>query len=208
VRDDIKVEPLHPIEVRVLGSLLEKDLTTPEYYPLTLNALQNACNQKSSREPIVNYDETTVAQGLELLRQKQLVLKVSGAGHRVEKYAHRLGESLNLGRRELALLAVLMLRGPQTVGELRGRTERMHPFEDMEEVEHVLKSLSESEPDPLVAPATRGRWRHLWSGMSNEPDDEPESSVPRLSLEGRVSALEHEIDELKRQLESFRRQFE
>jgi uncharacterized protein YceH (UPF0502 family) len=205
LRDHSKVEPLHPIEVRVLGALLEKDLTTPEYYPLTLNALQNACNQKSSREPIVNYDETTVAQGLELLRQKQLVLKVTGAGHRVEKYAHRLGESLNLGRRELALLAVLMLRGPQTVGELRGRTERMHPFADMEEVEHLLKSLSERQPDPLVAPASRGRWRHLWT---DEVEDEPESAPIRPSLEGRVSALEHEIDELKRQLESFRRQFE
>ena len=209
VRDHNKVEPLHSIEVRVLGALLEKDLTTPEYYPLTLNALQNACNQKSSREPVVNYDETTVAQGLELLRQKHLVMKVSGAGHRVEKYAHRLGESLNLGRRELALLAVLMLRGPQTVGELRGRTERMHPFADMEEVEHLLKALAEREPDPLVAPATRGRWRHLWSGAEAEPaEDEAESSAPRPSLEGRVSALEHEIDELKRQLESFRRQFE
>ena len=154
----------------------------------------------------MNYDETTVAQGLELLRQKQLVLKVSGAGHRVEKYAHRLGETLNLGRRELALLAVLMLRGPQTVGELRGRTERMHPFADMEEVEHVLEALAQKEPDPLVAPATRGRWRHLFSPA--EAEDEPESVAPRLSLEGRVAALEHEIDELKRQLESFRRQFE
>jgi hypothetical protein len=200
------VELLHPIEVRVLGSLLEKDLTTPEYYPLTLNALQNACNQKSSREPIVNYDETTVAQGLELLRQKQLVLKVTGAGHRVEKYAHRLGETLNLGRRELALLAVLMLRGPQTVGELRGRTERMHPFAELDEVEHVLQALSAREPDPLVAPATRGRWRHLWS--SAEAEDEPESSAPRPSLEGRVAALEREIEALQRQLESFRRQFE
>lgn len=210
LRDHSKVEPLHPIEVRVLGALLEKDLTTPEYYPLTLNALQNACNQKSSREPIVNYDETTVAQGLELLRQKQLVLKVTGAGHRVEKYAHRLGETLNLGRRELALLAVLMLRGPQTVGELRGRTERMHPFEDLEEVERVLEALAAREPDPLTAPASRGRWRHLWDGGAslNEAEEEPESSVPRLSLEGRVSALEHEIDELKRRLESFRRQFE
>ena len=214
VRDDSKVEPLHPIEVRVLGSLLEKDLTTPEYYPLTLNALQNACNQKSSREPIVNYDETTVAQGLELLRQKQLVLKVTGAGHRVEKYAHRLGETLNLGRRELALLCVLMLRGPQTVGELRGRTERMHPFEDMEEVERVLEALAAREPDPLTAPATRGRWRHLWSGGAPEAEDEPESSAPRAHfepqapLEGRVAALEREIDDLKRQMESFRRQFE
>jgi len=206
MRDHNKVEPLHPIEVRVLGSLLEKDLTTPEYYQLTLNALQNACNQKSSREPIVNYDETTVAQGLDLLRQKQLVLKVSGAGHRVEKYAHRLGETLNLGRRELALLAVLMLRGPQTVGELRGRTERMHPFAELDEVEHVLQALSAREPDPLVAPASRGRWMHLWSGAA--APDEPESSAPRPSLEGRVTALEREIDELKRQMESFRRQFE
>jgi len=206
VRDHNNVELLHPIEVRVLGSLLEKDLTTPEYYPLTLNALQNACNQKSSREPIVNYDETTVAQGLDLLRQKQLVLKVSGAGHRVEKYAHRLGETLNLGRRELALLAVLMLRGPQTVGELRGRTERMHPFAELDEVEHVLQALSAREPDPLVAPASRGRWVHLWSGVA--APDEPESSAPRPSLEGRVTALERELDELKRQMESFRRQFE
>jgi len=199
------VELLHPIEVRVLGSLLEKDLTTPEYYPLTLSALQNACNQKSSREPIVHYDETTVAQGLELLRQKHLILKVTGAGHRVEKYAHRLGESLNLGRRELAILCVLMLRGPQTVGELRGRTERMHPFEDLDQVEHVLNSLAAREPDPLVAPASRGRWRHLWG---NEPEEEPEANVPRPNLESRVTALEREMDELKRAMESFRRQFE
>jgi uncharacterized protein YceH (UPF0502 family) len=200
------MEPLHPVEVRVLGALLEKDLTTPEYYPLTLNALQNACNQKSSREPVVNFDEATVAQGLELLRQKQLALKVSGAGHRVEKYAHRLGEKLNLGRRDLALLCVLMLRGPQTVGELRGRTERMHEFADMDEVEHVLEALAARQPDPLVAPAARGRWVHLWSGGHVESVPEPEPV--RSSLEQRVAALEHEVDELKRQMESFRRQFE
>src|SRR5580704_2508422 len=107
-------EPLNPIEIRVLGALLEKEIATPEYYPLTVNALVNACNQKSSREPVVSYDEATVTQALALLRNKQMALKVSGAGHRVEKYAHRLGETLNLGRRELALLCVLMLRGPQT----------------------------------------------------------------------------------------------
>jgi len=194
------------VEVRVLGALLEKDLTTPEYYPLTLNALQNACNQKSSREPVVNYDEATVAQGLELLRQKQLALKVTGAGHRVEKYAHRLGEKLNLGRRDLALLCVLMLRGPQTVGELRGRTERMHEFGDMEEVEHVLEALASLQPDPLTAPAARGRWVHLWSGAHVESESGPEPV--RSSLEQRVSTLERELDELKRQMESFRRQFE
>jgi uncharacterized protein YceH (UPF0502 family) len=210
VRDHNRVELLHPIEVRVLGSLLEKDLTTPEYYPLTLSALQNACNQKSSREPVVQYDETTVAQGLELLRQKHLILKVTGAGHRVEKYAHRLGESLNLGRRELAILCVLMLRGPQTVGELRGRTERMHPFEDLEQVEHVLESLAAREPDPLTAPAGRGRWRHLWSSAEESAAEEPEaeSSSPRTNLEQRVATLEREIEELKRAMESFRRQFE
>ena len=113
----------------MLGALLEKDLTTPEYYPLTVNALVNACNQKSSRDPVVQYDESTVEQALELLRNKHLAMRVSGTGHRVEKYGHRLGETVNLGRRETALLCVLMLRGPQTVGELRGRTERMHEFD-------------------------------------------------------------------------------
>src|SRR5438445_3715153 len=162
------VDILHPVEVRVLGALLEKDITTPEYYPLTLNSLQNACNQKSSRDPIVSYDEDTIVQALDLLRNKQLVLRISGAGHRVEKYAHRLGEKLNLGRRELALLCVLMLRGPQTVGELRGRTERMHDFADMDEVERLLETLAAREPDPLVAPAGRGRWVQLFSGPPSE----------------------------------------
>ena len=215
VSDDGSVEQLHPIEVRVLGSLLEKDMTTPEYYPMTLNALHNACNQKSSREPVVNYDEDTVLQGLELLRQKQLLMKVSGAGHRVEKYGHRLGEKLNLGRRELALLCVLMLRGPQTVGELRTRTERMHPFEDLEEVERVLQSLASREAGALVAPAARGRWRHVWSDPDEETANNPsqaETNSPahsnRSALESRVEALEREMASLKQQLESFRRQFE
>src|ERR1051325_383520 len=170
------VDILHPVEVRVLGALLEKDIATPEYYPLTLNSLQNACNQKSSREPVTNYDEDTVADALDLLRNKQLVATVSGSGHRVEKYAHRLGETLNLGRRELAILCVLMLRGPQTVGELRGRTERMHPFADMEEVEHVLDSLATRSPEALTAPAGRGRWRHLWSGAEETAAAESEPS--------------------------------
>src|SRR5579862_3058605 len=167
------MEALHPTEVRVLGALLEKDQTTPEYYPLTLNALVNACNQKSSREPIVNYNEETVTEALASLQHRGLALRISGAGHRVEKYGHRLGEKLNLGRREMALLCVLMLRGPQTVGELRGRTERMHDFADLEEVEHVLATLAAHDPGPLVAPSTRGRWVQLLGGEP-EPSTEPD----------------------------------
>ena len=197
------MEPLHPVEIRVLGALLEKDLTTPEYYPLTVNALQNACNQKSSREPVVQYDEATVEQALELLRTKHLALKVSGAGHRVEKYAHRLGETFNLGRRESALLCVLMLRGPQTVGELRGRTERMHDFGDLDEVERVLQSLAEREPEPLVASMARGRWAQLLGGtpeVSAESDMPVSFSAPASTLEERVAALERELMELKQKL--------
>ena len=205
-----RVEPLHPVEVRVLGALIEKDITTPEYYPLTLNALVNACNQKSNREPIVNYDEDAVLQALALLRNKGLALKISGAGHRVEKYAHRLGECLNLGRRETAVLCVLLLRGPQTVGELRGRTERMHDFTDLEEVERCLEGLALREPDPLVARASRGRWVQLLGGV---PDVTAETSAPPRQeygpdLEERVAALEREMEQLKQQLEGFRRQFE
>jgi uncharacterized protein YceH (UPF0502 family) len=206
------VEILHPVQVRVLGCLLEKDITTPEYYPLTLNALQNACNQKSSRDPVVNYDEDALSRALESLQHRGLVLRISGAGHRVEKWGHRLGEVLNLGRRELALLCVLMLRGPQTVGELRGRTERMHDFADLEEVEHVLESLSSHDPQPLVARAARGRWAQLLGGPPQEVA-EPVSTVPapmpaRDGLESRVTALEREVAELRSMLEDFRRQFE
>jgi uncharacterized protein len=146
IQGSITAEPLHPVEIRVLGSLLEKEVTTPEYYPLTLNALVNACNQKSSRDPVVNYEEEAVQQALALLRHKGLAVRISGAGHRVEKYAHSLGERLNLGRRESAVLCVLMLRGPQTAGELRGRTERMHEFTEIADVEHCLESLAQRTP--------------------------------------------------------------
>jgi uncharacterized protein YceH (UPF0502 family) len=205
------VEKLHPIEIRVLGSLLEKDITTPEYYPMTVNAIQNACNQKSSRDPVVQFDENTVEQGLELLRNKQLVTRISGAGHRVEKWGHRLGERMNLGRRELALLCVLMLRGPQTVGELRGRTERMHNFEDMDEVERVLSILASRESEPLVSDVGRGRWIHLFGDLADVPAPSAVAAPVRSTssgLEDRVAALEREVAELKQTLESFRRQFE
>src|ERR1700722_16000652 len=188
---------LHPVEVRVLGALLEKDITTPEYYPLTVNALQNACNQKSSRDPVVNYGEDVVLQALESLKDRRLVVRVSGTGHRVEKYGHRLSETLNLGRREQALLCVLMLRGPQTVGELRGRTERMHDFNDLEEVERVLETLEKSD---LVAKASRGRWVRLLGGAVEADEDQP-VTVARAPLEERVAALEREIQRLKQQLQ-------
>jgi len=211
------MEALHPIEVRVLGALLEKEITTPEYYPLTLNALINACNQKSSREPVVNYDEATVSQALALLRNKGLAVKISGAGHRVEKYGHMLGEKLNLGRRESALLCVLMLRGPQTVGELRGRTERMHDFVELEEVESCLESLAARESGPLVTPMPRGRWCHLLGDPPDTTEDahaaaampvHVQTSDPAPEFVSRLEALEREVAELKQTLESFRRQFE
>jgi uncharacterized protein len=207
----ITAEPLHPVEVRVLGALLEKEVTTPEYYPLTLNALVNACNQKSSRDPVVNYEEEVVQQALALLRHKGLATRISGAGHRVEKYGHSLGERLNLGRRESAVLCVLMLRGPQTAGELRGRTERMYEFTEIADVEHCLDSLAQRTPEPLVASMPRGRWCHLLGGV---PDPAAESadtrgpSAPTAGIEQRVAELEREVAELKQTLESFRRQFE
>lgn len=191
------VETLHPVEIRVLGALIEKDITTPEYYPLTVNSLQNACNQKSSRDPVVQFDERTVEQALETLKNKHLVVRVSGAGHRVEKFAHRLGEVLNLGRREMALLCVLMLRGAQTVGELRGRTERMHDFTDLEEVERVLETLEGSE---FVARASRGRWVQLLGGAVEVEDVQP-VAVLRTPLEERVALLERDLERLKQQLE-------
>jgi hypothetical protein len=213
------MEPLHAIEVRVLGALLEKDQTTPEYYPLTVNALVNACNQKSSREPVVNYDEATVTNALAALQHKGYITRVSGEGHRVEKYGHRLGEKLNLGRRELALLCVLMLRGAQTVGELRGRTQRMHDFADLDEVDRVLETLRAAEPDALVAPIARGRWVQLLGGPAEEGAAEPahaaashnpweDRQLESRGLEDRIDALEREIAELKQQWADFRRQFE
>jgi uncharacterized protein YceH (UPF0502 family) len=202
-------EPLHPAEIRVLGALLEKEITTPEYYPLTLNALVNACNQKSNRDPVVNYDEEVVQQALAILRHKGLAVRISGAGHRVEKYGHAVGERLNLGRRESAVVCVLMLRGPQTVGELRGRTDRMYEFTELADVEHCLESLAVREPQPLVASMPRGRWCHLLGGVPDLAQEAPASPArEETDFEQRVAALEREVAELKEDLASFRRQFE
>jgi uncharacterized protein YceH (UPF0502 family) len=206
---------LHPVEVRVLGALLEKEITTPEYYPLSLNALVNACNQKSNRDPMVNFDDVTVEQALHTLRDKGLLLSITGAGSRVQKYAHRISEKLNLGRPELAILCELMLRGPQTLGELRTRADRMHRFDDTDQVQSVIDRLPE-----LIAKLERrpgekeSRFAHLLSGppaiSHSEPD--PSQQPPRLdritTLENEVAQLRNELEDLKQQFAGFRKQFE
>jgi uncharacterized protein YceH (UPF0502 family) len=208
---------LGPVEVRILGSLIEKEIATPEYYPLTLNALVNACNQKSNRDPLVDFDEQTVEEALESLRTKRLAATISGPGMRVPKHRQLLSEALNLGRRELAVLCVLMLRGPQTAGELHSRTERLHPFGDIEEVESCAQKQIERQPEPLVVrlPVQPGRkeprFAHLLSGevpveAAAEP---PRPREDRFSaLEAEIGTLRREVEQLRQQFAEFRRQFE
>ncbi len=205
---------LHPVEVRVLGSLLEKEITTPEYYPLSLNALVNACNQKSNRDPAVNFDEATVEQALHSLRDKGLLLSITGAGSRVQKYAHRISEKLNLGRPDLAILCELMLRGPQTLGELRNRAVRMHPFEDLDQVQSVIDRLPELIVKLERRPGEKeSRFAHLLSGVPAVSQTEPNPPVaPRhdriAELEAEVVQLRQELEDLKHQFAGFRKQFE
>ncbi len=212
---------LDQVETRVLGCLIEKDVTTPEYYPLTLNALVNACNQKSNREPVAAYDDATVESAIDTLRDKGLAAVITGAGMRVPKYRHRFVEKLNLGRRETALLTVLMLRGPQTVGELHSRSERMHQFTDLAEVESVLAQLMERDPDPLATrlprqPGTKEpRYAHLLSGAPDVAQSEAAAApafAPRAdrlgALETEVRELRDEVQNLKDQFAAFRSQFE
>ncbi len=212
---------LTPVEVRVLGSLLEKDITTPEYYPLTLNALVNACNQKSNRDPAVSYDDETVSHALESLRARGLSGLISGPGNRVPKYSHRLSERLNLGRRESAILCELMVRGFQTVGELRTRGGRMYDFSDLDEVETCLRGMMERDSGPLVTqlphlPGTKEvRWGHMLSGppaLDAGPSPPPVHASPTAdrvaALEAQLGQLRDEVHSLKAQLEAFRHQFE
>jgi uncharacterized protein YceH (UPF0502 family) len=210
---------LNAVEVRVLGSLVEKEMATPEYYPLTLNALVNACNQKSNRDPAVAYDEDTVADAIDSLRERRLAAVITGAGMRVPKYRELLSEKLNLGRRELAILCELMVRGPQTVGELRDRAGRLHPFSDIDEVESVLQRLIAWQPEPLAVrlprqPGTKeARNAHLLSGApAIAPTAAAEPETPRAGrvaeLEAEVRALREEVRALGERLEKFRAQFE
>jgi hypothetical protein len=200
---------LTEVEARVLGSLIEKDITTPDYYPLSLNALVNACNQKNNREPVMNLDEQAVRQALDGLQRDRLAGPARGADSRVTKYEHRVQEVFNFTRGETAVVCVLLLRGPQTPGELRGRTERMFRFEHLDEVQSTLQRLIERDP-PFVAvlprqPGTKeSRYMHLLSG---EPDISAEPVQAVLVEEaGRMSRLEEELGKLRSEVEEVRRQ--
>jgi uncharacterized protein len=227
---------LTEIEARILGALIEKEITTPEYYPLSLNALVNACNQKSNRAPEMHLDDDAVLQALRTLEQKGLAGKGDNMDGRVKKYEHRLADAFNFTRPETAVLCELLLRGPQTPGELRSRAERMQHFDDLDAVNSTLRHLIERDP-PLAKllprqPGTKeARYTHLLSG--DVPVAESEStplrstksviafpsaaasaapaslSVDRITaLEQKVTALQQEISDLKQQLANFRKQFE
>ena len=216
---------LNDVEARVLGALIEKEITTPDYYPLSLNALVNACNQKSNRDPVMTLDEDSVAQALQTLRDKGLAAPADTTESRVRKYEHCLQEVFNFDRREAAIICELLLRGPQTPGELRSRAERMHRFDDLAEVQSILRRLMSREP-PLVKllarqPGTKeARYGHLLSGdvEAGQPQAEParQTAIPsrpadgdRIArLEQKVEGLQQDVADLKKQLAEFRKQFE
>lgn len=192
---------------------MEKESATPEYYPLSLNALVNACNQKSNREPVVSYDEDIVETALEGLRNKGLAMRISGRDVRVPKHAQRFTEKFNLGRREAAVMCMLMLRGPQTVGELRGRSERLFTFDDLEAVESTLSRLAEMEFVKKLArlPGSReARWAQILSGDVETGEEPVEThAVGRgPSDRDRIDALEREMAELRKMVEELKRAFE
>ena len=214
---------LTEVEARVLGSLVEKELTTPEYYPLSLNALVNACNQKSNRDPVMSLDETAVREAIRALEKKGLAGPADNMVSRVTKYEHRLQEAYNFTRHEVAVLAELLLRGPQTPGELRSRAERMHTFDDLGVVNTTLRKLMDRQP-PLVKvlprqPGTKeARYAHLLSGdvemAAPEPEEHPAGASgskgdPRTAaLEEEIASLRAEVESLKQQFAEFRKQFE
>jgi len=217
------MELLNDADVRVLGSLIEKELTTPENYPLSLNALTNACNKSSNRDPVFQYDDATVKAAVDRLRKHSLVRSIQRSDARVMKYMHLVGDALNLERPEIAAMCVLMLRGPQTVGEIRTRTGRLFEFQSLEELEATLNVLATRSPTPLVARLARqpgqkeARYAHLLSGepkidvsaAPTESHPDPAADDDRLSaleravqaLHGEVGALRAELGELKRLLE-------
>lgn len=215
---------LTPTEARVLGSLVEKQITTPEYYPLTLNALTLACNQKNNRNPVTALTEIEVERALDSLREKNLAYVFYGSTSRVPKFKH-VADNLQVSAPELAVMCVLMLSGPQTVGEIRGRGSRLHEFSGLEEVEETLRSLGAKDPDAMVVKLPRlagqkdARFAHLLSG---EVDLEQIAGEPASTktarrandaekiekLEERVETLTAEVEGLRRQFEEFKKQFE
>lgn len=217
---------LNEVEVRVLGSLVEKQVTTPEYYPLTLNALMLACNQKNNRHPVTSFDEPTVAQAVTTLREKNLVYIFHGSTSRVPKYKHVMPEIFHLTEPELAIMCVLMLRGAQTIGELRERASRLYSFAGFEEAEETLNLLMSKEPDVLVLRLPRqpgqkeARFAHLLAGkvdvdQTTETEAAKDAPITRHSdgerisqLEQQVGTLNEEVKSLKQQFEEFRKQFE
>ncbi len=202
---------LSPASARVLGSLVEKEITTPEYYPLSLNALMNACNQKNNRDPVTSLDEDQIRQALHTLQDQGLAAPVRGTESRVAKYEHHMQEVFNFTRGEIAVMCVLLLRGPQTPGELRGRTERMHRFEELSDVQSVLQRLMQRE-QPLVTmlqrqPGTKeARYAHLLSGEVTEIMQI--AVVESGGLAAEVAALRQEVADLKAQVEKVLRLIE
>jgi hypothetical protein len=205
---------LNAVEARVLGALVEKEITTPEYYPLSLNALVNACNQKNNREPVMSVDEDAVRQALHGLEDDRLAGPRRGGDSRVTKYEHHLQEVFNFTRGEVVVLCVLLLRGPQTPGELRGRTERMHRLEELEDVLGALQRLMQREPALAKAlprqPGTKEtRYTHLLSGEVEMAETAPAAStVAALNGDERVERLEAEVAELRRELAELRERVE
>jgi uncharacterized protein len=217
---------LSEVAARVLGALVEKEITTPEYYPLSLNALVNACNQKTNREPVMNLDEDAVTAALRSLSDLELAGAADTNDSRVRKYEHRLGEAFNFTRPEIAVLCVLLLRGAQTPGEIRGRAERLHHFEELSDVQAALQKLMAREPAMVKVlarqPGTKeSRYMHLMSsdvedfttdgvresvGASSSGHAEDGGRIAR--LESEIAALRSEVAELREQFAQFRKQFE
>ena len=216
---------LHETEVRILGSLIEKQITTPEYYPLTLHALTAACNQKNNRNPVMALTEQEVERGLDSLRDKNLAYVFHGSTSRVPKFKHVAPEILQLNRSELAVMCVLMLSGAQTVGEIRTRGSRLHEFSGLEEVDETLRGLSARESEPLVVKLPRqagqkdARYVHLLSGepdlshaeatyAAEPPQRRTVNAETTPGLEEQVQLLKQQVEELARQFAEFRKQFE
>ena len=204
---------MNEIETRIVGCLVEKQLTTPEYYPLTLNALVAACNQKTNREPVTNYSESEIERTLDKLRDKNLVYVFYGSSSRVPKYKHMLPNVYELDARETALVSVLMLRGAQTVGELNQRTGRLYEFSGLNEISETLDGLAKRE-EPIVLKLERqpgqkeARYAHLLSGAIDIESFARESAIAQIPRADRIAELEREIESLKNEFNSFRESFE